>query len=124
VPIALGTRAFELLLALVEANGALVNKQQLYARIWPGMAVAEENLKTQVFALRRALGEDRGFVRTEVGRGYRFIAAIRSAVPSSRSRRVVQSRYWSNRKVFPQWSARRSYCGWSMRTFQNREDDL
>ena len=45
VPIALGTRAFELLLALVEANGGLVSKPQLYARIWPGMVVAEENLK-------------------------------------------------------------------------------
>src|SRR5215469_2518616 len=100
VPIALGTRAFELLLALVEANGALVSKQQLCARIWPGMVVVEENLKTQVFALRRALGEDRDFIRTEVGRGYRFIAAVRSAVPSSRCQRRMQRRYRSNRRVF------------------------
>src|SRR5215469_2841751 len=89
VPIALGTRAFELLLALVEANGALVSKQQLYARIWPGVVVAEENLKVQVFALRRALGEDGDFIRTEVGRGYRFIAAVRSAIPSSRYPRLI-----------------------------------
>jgi DNA-binding winged helix-turn-helix (wHTH) protein len=56
----------------VEANGSLVSKQQLYARVWPGTVVAEENLKVQAFALRRALGEDRDFIGTEVGRGYRF----------------------------------------------------
>jgi DNA-binding winged helix-turn-helix (wHTH) protein len=112
VPIALGTRAFELLLALVEANGALVSKQQLCARIWAGMVVVEENLKTQVFALRRALGEDRDVIRTEVGRGYRFIASVRSAVPPSRSRRAVKTRYWPNRRVSPQRTTRRSYPGW------------
>jgi len=112
VPIALGTRAFELLLALVEANGALVSKRQLYARIWPGMVVAEENLKVQVFTLRKALGEDHGFIRTEVGRGYRFIAAVRSTVPESRCQRLFLSRYWSDRRVFPQWTSRRPYLGW------------
>ena len=117
VPIALGTRTFELLLALLEANGALVSKQQLYARIWPGMVVAEENLKTQVFALRRALGEDRDFIRTEVGRGYRFIAAVRSAVPSRRCQRRSRRRYWSNRRVSSQRTARQLYSrGRSMRT--------
>jgi DNA-binding winged helix-turn-helix (wHTH) protein len=112
VPIALGTRAFDLLLALVEANGALVSKQQLYARIWPGIVVAEENLKVQVFALRRALGEDGNLIRTEVGRGYRFIAAVRLAVPSSRCQRLIQPRYWSNRGVFPQRTTQRPYSGW------------
>jgi DNA-binding winged helix-turn-helix (wHTH) protein len=112
VPIALGTRAFEVLLALVEANGSLVNKQQLYARVWPGIVVAKENLKVQVFALRRALGEDRDFVRTEVGRGYRFTAAVRSVVPKSRPQRLIQPRYWSNRRVFSQPTTRRPNSGW------------
>ena len=108
-PIALGTRAFELLLALVEADGALVSKQQLYARIWPGIVVAEENLKVQVFALRRALGEDRDFIRTEVGRGYRFIAAVRSVLLLSRSRRLIQPRYRPRRRqeIVPDPSERR-----------------
>ena len=35
VPIELGTRAFELLLALLEANGSLISKKQLLARVWP-----------------------------------------------------------------------------------------
>jgi DNA-binding winged helix-turn-helix (wHTH) protein len=114
VPIPVGTRAFELLLALVEANGSLVSKQQLYDRVWPGTVVAKENLKMQVFALRRALGADRDFIRTEAGRGYRFIAAVRLAVPSSRCQRLIQRRYWSNRTVFPQRTTLRPYCGWSV----------
>jgi DNA-binding winged helix-turn-helix (wHTH) protein len=78
VPIELGTRAFELLLALLEANGSLISKEQLLTRVWPGIAVAEDNLKVHVCALRKALGEDRDFIRTEFGRGYRFIAAVHS----------------------------------------------
>jgi DNA-binding winged helix-turn-helix (wHTH) protein len=82
-PIDLGTRAFELLLTLLEANGALVAKEHLLARVWPGVVVGQDNLKTQVFALRRALGKDRDFIRTEFGRGYRFTAAVRSTVAGS-----------------------------------------
>src|SRR5215472_1189627 len=78
VPIELGTRAFELLLALLEADGSLITKDELMSRVWPGIVVAEENLKVQIFALRKALGEDRDFIRTEFGRGYRFTAVVRS----------------------------------------------
>jgi DNA-binding winged helix-turn-helix (wHTH) protein len=117
VPIALGTRAFELLLALVEANGSLVNKQQLYARVWPGNVVDEGNLKVQILTLRRALGEDRDFIRSEVGRGYRFIAAVRSAVPESRRQRLIQPRYWSNRRVFFQRTTWRPNSGWPVRAY-------
>jgi DNA-binding winged helix-turn-helix (wHTH) protein len=80
VPLELGSRAFDLLLVLLEADGALVTKDELMSTVWPGIVVAEENLKTQIFALRRALGEDRDFIRTEFGRGYRFTAAVRSIV--------------------------------------------
>jgi hypothetical protein len=58
VPIELETRAFELLLALLEANGSLVSKEQLLARVWPDIAVAEANVKVHVCALRKALGEE------------------------------------------------------------------
>ena len=78
-PVELGARAFELLMALIEADGALVNKDELQRRVWPDVVVAPENLKTQIAVLRKALGEDRGLILTEHGRGYRFIGAIRSA---------------------------------------------
>src|ERR1700730_13085487 len=80
VPIELGTRAFDLLLVLLEADGSLVTKDELLSCVWPGIVVAEENLKVQISALRKALGEDRDFIRTEFGRGYRFPATVRSIV--------------------------------------------
>ena len=80
VPIELGTRVLDLLLVLLEANGSLVSKDELFSRVWPGIVVSEANLKVQIAALRRALGDDREFIRTEFGRGYRFTAAVRSIV--------------------------------------------
>jgi hypothetical protein len=52
-PIDLRTRAFDLLLALLD--GSLVTKDELLSRAWPGAVVAEESLKVQIFALRRRL---------------------------------------------------------------------
>jgi DNA-binding winged helix-turn-helix (wHTH) protein len=80
VPIELGARAFDLLLALLEADGSLVTKEELMSRVWPGIAVAEGNLKVQIFTLRKALGDDCDFIRTDFGRGYRFTATVRSTV--------------------------------------------
>src|SRR5438105_6075693 len=62
VPVELGTRAFELLLVLLEADGLLVTKDQCLSRVWPGIVVSAENLKVQVFALRKALGADRNII--------------------------------------------------------------
>ena len=76
VPVELGTRAFDLLLALLEADGLLVSKEELVSRVWPDVVVSEENLKVQVSALRKALGADRDVIRTEFGRGYRLTAVL------------------------------------------------
>jgi DNA-binding winged helix-turn-helix (wHTH) protein len=113
VPVELGARAFELLLALLEADGGLVTKEQLIARVWPGIAVAEGNLKAQVCALRRALGEDRDCIRSDHGRGYRFAGAMRSNSEWHGFQRPPQFRSWSTRKLFPQRSGRRASRGWS-----------
>jgi DNA-binding winged helix-turn-helix (wHTH) protein len=76
VPVELGTRAFDLLLVLLEADGSLIGKEELLSRVWPGIVVSEENLKVQVSALRKALGADRDVIRTEFGRGYRFTGVL------------------------------------------------
>jgi len=76
-PVELGTRAFDLLLVLLEADGSLVTKQELLSRVWWDVVVSEENLKVQVSALRKVLGADRDVIRTECGRGYRFIGLFR-----------------------------------------------
>ena len=78
VPVEFGTRAFDLLLVLLKADGALVTKNELLNRAWPDIVVSEDNLKVQISALRKALGADRNLIRTEFGRGYRFIGILRS----------------------------------------------
>ena len=85
VLVELGTRAFDLLLVLLEADGSLVTKEELMTRVWPGIVVSEENVKAQVAALRKALGADRGLIRAEFGRGYRFIGVLRMDNPMAAS---------------------------------------
>ncbi|MCW5626550.1 MAG: helix-turn-helix transcriptional regulator, partial [Burkholderiales bacterium] len=79
----LGGRAFDVLLALIEADGAVVGKEALIARVWPDRVVEENNLQVQIAALRRALADDRDLIRTIAGRGYRFAAEPRPAAPSA-----------------------------------------
>jgi len=81
VPVRIGGRGLDILTALVEQPGELVSKAQLLARVWPDTVVEEDNLKVNMAALRRALGEKPGapqFIATVVGRGYRFVAPVRS----------------------------------------------
>ena len=59
-PVRLGSRAFDILTALVERAGEVVGKDELVARAWPQTFVEESNLKLQVHALRRALGDGQG----------------------------------------------------------------
>jgi DNA-binding winged helix-turn-helix (wHTH) protein len=80
VPVELGTRAFNLLVILLEADGTLVTKEELMSRVWPSVTVSEENLKFQVHALRKALGADRDLILTEFGRGYRFTGVLRTNI--------------------------------------------
>ncbi len=112
VPIELGTRAFDLLLVLLEADGSLVTKGELLSRVWPGIVVAEENLKVQISALRKALGEDRDFIRTEFGRGYRFTGAVRSTVTWGACRRPTRRGHRSSQRLVSQWISRRPPHGW------------
>ena len=77
VAVELGGRALDVLLVLLEADGALVTKEELLSRVWPGVVVSEENLKSQAHALRKALGADRDPILTEFGRGYRFTGVLR-----------------------------------------------
>src|SRR6266478_5269655 len=84
-PVRLGSRAFDILAALVERTGEVVGKDELIARAWPKTYVEEANLKIQVSALRRALGDGQGghrYVITVPGRGYNFVAPVRREEPS------------------------------------------
>jgi predicted ATPase/DNA-binding winged helix-turn-helix (wHTH) protein len=77
-PVKLGGRAFDLLMALIDASGAVVSKDVLLDRVWPGRIVEENRLQNQVSALRRAFGADQDLIRTVAGRGYKFTGDIRA----------------------------------------------
>lgn len=78
-PVSLGSRALEILIALLERQGELVSKRELMARVWPGVFVEPANLTVHISGLRRALRDGRDgnrFIINIPGRGYRFVASI------------------------------------------------
>jgi predicted ATPase/DNA-binding winged helix-turn-helix (wHTH) protein len=73
-PAALGARAFDLLMALIERRERVVNKAELFDAVWPGLVVEENNLQVQVNSLRKLLGPKA--IATVPGRGYQFVAEL------------------------------------------------
>src|SRR5215831_3588907 len=72
-PVLLGSRAFEILAELVQANGALLSKDELTQRVWRGVHVEDGALRVHMAAIRKAFGADRDLLNTSVGRGYRLL---------------------------------------------------
>ncbi len=75
----LGSRAFDLLLALIKRRGQLATKNELLAEVWAGTIVDENNLAAQISTLRKIFAADpalAGCLQTVPGRGYRFVAEI------------------------------------------------
>ena len=85
-PAKLGGRAFDVLMTLIEARGAVVSKDALMERVWPGRVVEENNLQAHISTLRSVLGADRNLIRTVSGRGYQFIGDLRPASEDSKER--------------------------------------
>src|SRR6266851_4759481 len=83
-PVRLGGRAFDILATLLERPGEVIGKDELKSRTWPNTFVEDANLKMQVSALRRALGDGQGgrrYIATIPGRGYNFVAPVRFENP-------------------------------------------
>src|SRR5882757_5951154 len=59
-PIHVGGRAFDVLVYLLEHAGQVISHRALLDAVWSGANVEEGNLRFQVTALRRALGNDDG----------------------------------------------------------------
>ena len=102
-PVHLGSRALDLLIALVERPGEVVGKSELIARVWPHAFVVEGNLKLHIAALRRALADGQAgnrYISTVSGRGYCFVAPItRSVRPLSATARQLATEPLSNLPV-------------------------
>jgi DNA-binding winged helix-turn-helix (wHTH) protein/TolB-like protein/Tfp pilus assembly protein PilF len=80
-PVPLTSKAFDTLLVLIRNRDRVLEKEELMKAIWPDSFVEEANLAQHVSALRRALGEsasEHRYIATVPGRGYRFVAAVRS----------------------------------------------
>lgn len=88
-PVTVGSRAFDLLLALLDSSGSLVSKDDLIRRVWPTTRVDDCNLRTQMAALRRAMGPVRHAIRTVPGRGYMFAPALARLHPAPLSPKSV-----------------------------------
>jgi predicted ATPase/DNA-binding winged helix-turn-helix (wHTH) protein len=81
--ILLGSRAFDVLLCLIERKGEVVSKQELISLVWPRREADENTLEAAVSSLCRALGPDRLAISTVAGRGYRFIESRRGELVDS-----------------------------------------
>ena len=78
-PVRLGSRARDLLIALIEQAGQVVTREALSARVWPNIVVEEGALRVHVAALRKALRdgqEGRRYIANVPGRGYSFVGKV------------------------------------------------
>jgi predicted ATPase/DNA-binding winged helix-turn-helix (wHTH) protein len=79
VPVKLGARAFDILLALVERAGEVVAHKELIAKVWPNVAVEEISLRVHLTSLRKALDGEQpseNYITNVKGRGYCFSAPV------------------------------------------------
>ena len=90
VPIAVGRRAVDVLVVLVERSGRLVTKEEIMAAVWGRTVVENANLTVQIAALRRVLDQGRSegsAIQTVAARGYRFLPTVTASKPALRSER-------------------------------------
>jgi TolB-like protein/DNA-binding winged helix-turn-helix (wHTH) protein/Flp pilus assembly protein TadD len=99
IPVAIGSRALDILGVFVERAGDLVSKDELIAAVWPGTVVEDSNLTVQISALRRVIDNGRSegsYIQTVAGRGYRFTVAVTRVEANARSGAAASSRNTSS----------------------------
>jgi predicted ATPase/DNA-binding winged helix-turn-helix (wHTH) protein len=82
VALTLGSRALDLLIALIERTTEVVSKRELMAKVWRDLVVDEGSLRFHIAVLRKVLGDGQSGVRyvaNVAGRGYCFVAPISRA---------------------------------------------
>jgi predicted ATPase/DNA-binding winged helix-turn-helix (wHTH) protein len=90
-PIRIGGRAFDVLMAMIEARGAVLSKDALMSRVWPDRSVEQNALQAQISALRDIFGADRDLIRTVRGRGYLFTGDVRALLAGPREQPIADS---------------------------------
>ena len=96
----LGSRAFDVLYALIKNRGRVVTKDESLDLVWPGLVVQENNLQAQVSTLRKLLGPKA--IATIPARGYQFslTETVLTEIPNG----VVPSDVPSHANLSPQLS--------------------
>lgn len=93
VPLALGNRALDILMVLVERAGEIVSHKELMSRVWRGLVVDPGNLRVHMTGLRKALGDGRGqarYIANVSGQGYCFVAPIKRETSAGEPVRVPE----------------------------------
>jgi DNA-binding winged helix-turn-helix (wHTH) protein len=89
-PVRLGSRALDLLVALVERAGHVVTKDELMLRVWSNVIVEDTNLRVNIYNLRRILGDDGlddRYIVYVARRGYVFVAPLEYSQQRASARR-------------------------------------
>jgi DNA-binding winged helix-turn-helix (wHTH) protein len=118
-PLRIGSRAREILLALVERAGEVVSKRELISRVWPHTIIEEVTLRAHIAALRKVLGDAEAgmpYVQNVTGFGYRFAApvvhaedALAAAVVTGTAPFTLSEHDGTDRPTLP-GELRRSFC--------------
>ncbi len=97
-PVSIAPKALEVLIALVEDRGHIVEKQDLMRQVWPDTFVEENNLAFNISVLRKLLGDTSTapcYIETVPKRGYRFIAeaieVVSSGLPEIRASELTST---------------------------------
>lgn len=75
-------RAFDVLLLLIKNDGRVVEKQEIFDKVWKEAFVGDNALTRVVKEIRQALDDDAAhprYIETVPKRGYRFIAPVSAA---------------------------------------------
>ena len=79
VPVELGARTLDTLIALASRPNEVIGKRELMAQVWPDVTVEEGSLRFHIAGLRKALGDGKDgarYIATLAGRGYCFVAPV------------------------------------------------
>ncbi len=77
-------RLSQLLVLLIHTNGNVIDKETIASLVWPDTVVSDGNLTQHMYMLRQLLDEranDRSYIVTVRGRGYRFVAPVSVVAP-------------------------------------------
>jgi DNA-binding winged helix-turn-helix (wHTH) protein len=74
-------RAFDVLVYLVEHRGRVVEKRELFDKVWKEQFVTDNALTRTIKEIRQVIGDDADaprYIKTVTKRGYRFVAQLKN----------------------------------------------